>query len=59
MLSPLKWTGSKRYIAKEIISYFPKKIDTYYEPFCGSASILIELLQSDIKVKKYIISDIN
>ena len=31
----IKWSGSKRSQASEIISNFPKEIDTYYESFCG------------------------
>lgn len=37
----------------------PKEINTYYEPFVGGASILYQLLCSDIKVNNYICSDIN
>lgn len=37
----------------------PKQIDTYYEPFCGGASVLRELLDSDIRVEKFICSDLN
>lgn len=55
----IKWSGSKRSQATQIVSYFPKKIDTYYEPFVGGASVLFQLLHSDVKVKKYICSDIN
>lgn len=55
----IKWSGSKRSQAKEIIKYFPDKIDTYYEPFCGGCSVLRRLLDSDILVKKYVCSDIN
>lgn len=55
----IKWSGSKRLLSEEIISYFPKEIDTYYEPFCGSCSILFQLLNSDIKVNKYVCSDVN
>lgn len=55
----IKWTGSKRYLAKEIISYFPKEIDTYYEPFLGSGAVFYELVYSDIKAKRYVLSDIN
>lgn len=55
----IKWSGSKRSQAKEIISYFPKEINTYYEPFCGGCSVLRRLLDSDISVKNYICSDIN
>lgn len=55
----IKWSGSKRSQAEEIIKRFPKEIDTYYEPFCGGASVLRRLLDSDIKVNKYICSDLN
>lgn len=60
MLQPvIKWSGSKRSQAESIISYFPKTIDTYYEPFCGGASILNALFYSDIEVRHYVCSDIN
>ncbi|MBP6945357.1 DNA adenine methylase [Patescibacteria group bacterium] len=36
----IKWSGSKRSQAREIIAFFPKDIDTYYEPFLGGGSIL-------------------
>ena len=55
----IKWTGSKRSQSNEIVSYFPKEIETYYEPFCGGCSVLRELLDSDIKVENYICSDNN
>ena len=55
----IKWSGSKRALSEEIIKVFPKEINTYYEPFCGGCSILFQLLHSDIKVKKYVCSDIN
>lgn len=55
----IKWSGSKRSQAEKILTYFPKEIDTYYEPFCGGASVLRRLLNSDIKVNRYICSDIN
>lgn len=55
----IKWSGSKRYQAEKIIEYFPNEIDTYYEPFCGGASVLRRLLDSGIKVNHYICSDIN
>lgn len=55
----IKWSGSKRSQAEEIIRRFPKEIDTYYEPFCGGASVLRRLLDSDIKVNRYICSDLN
>lgn len=56
----VKWTGSKRSQAEEILKYFPKEIDTYYEPFCGGCSVLRRLLSNnEIIVNRYIISDIN
>ena len=55
----IKWSGSKRSQAEKIISYFPREIDTYYEPFCGGASVLRRLLDSDTKVNHYVCSDLN
>lgn len=55
----IKWSGSKRSQAEQILKYFPREIDTYYEPFCGGASVLRRLLESDIRVKHYVCSDIN
>lgn len=55
----IKWSGSKRSQCDEIIKRFPKEIDIYYEPFCGGASMLRCLLDSDIKVKQYTCSDVN
>jgi D12 class N6 adenine-specific DNA methyltransferase len=40
----IKWTGSKRRQAKQIVAQFPRKIATYYEPFLGSGSVIYELL---------------
>lgn len=56
----VKWSGSKRSQAREIISRFPRSIDTYYEPFCGGCSVLYRLLQTPIiHVEKFVASDIN
>lgn len=55
----IKWSGSKRSQANEIIKHFPKEIDTYYEPFCGGCSVLRTLLESDVKANKYVCSDLN
>lgn len=56
----IKWSGSKRSQAEEIVNHFPKKIETYYEPFCGGASILYKLLTNkNIKVNRFICSDNN
>ena len=50
----IKWSGSKRSQADQLISYFPKEIASYYEPFLGSGVVLGRL-----KPKKAICSDIN
>ena len=55
----IKWSGSKRSQSEEIIKRFPKEIKTYYEPFVGGGSVLFQLLNSNVKVDKYICSDIN
>ena len=55
----IKWSGSKRSQAKDIIKFFPKEIDTYYEPFCGGASVLRALFETNVKVNHYIVSDLN
>ena len=55
----IKWSGSKRSQAKKILEYFPRQIETYYEPFCGGASVFRALVDSDIKVKRFVLSDSN
>lgn len=56
----IKWSGSKRSQCENIIKYFPKEIDTYYEPFCGGASVCRALMESkDHKVNKFVCSDLN
>jgi DNA adenine methylase len=36
----LKWVGNKQRFAHEIISYFPARFATYFEPFLGSGAVL-------------------
>ena len=55
----IKWSGSKRSQSEEIIKRFSSQIKIYYEPFVGGGSVLRQLLESDIKVEKYIASDLN
>jgi DNA adenine methylase len=59
LLPVIKWTGSKRALADEIVEYFPKQIDTYYEPFCGGCSVLFNILHKDISIKNFVCSDLN
>lgn len=53
----VKWTGSKRRQAKEIVSRFPRRVSTYYEPFVGGGSVLYEMLGSDIQCDRIKCSD--
>lgn len=55
----IKWTGSKRKQSEVIVSYFPKQIKTYYEPFVGGGSVMFQLLNSNIEVEEYVCSDFN
>ena len=36
----LKWIGSKQRFAHEIVSHFPDRFGTYFEPFVGSGGVL-------------------
>jgi DNA adenine methylase len=36
----LKWIGNKQRFAREILSYFPARFGTYFEPFLGSGAVL-------------------
>ncbi|MEK7442611.1 MAG: DNA adenine methylase [Chloroflexota bacterium] len=38
---PIPYQGSKRHIAKYILPFFPKEINTLIEPFAGSAAVSI------------------
>lgn len=49
----IKWSGSKRSQAAEIIKFLPEEFETYYEPFIGGGSMLYA-----INPKKAICGDI-
>jgi DNA adenine methylase len=53
----VKWWGSKHKQATEILRHFPSEIETYFEPFLGGASLLLGLLLSDVRVKRFRCSD--
>lgn len=36
----LKWIGNKQRFAHEIISFFPPRFNTYFEPFMGSGAVM-------------------
>ena len=59
----LKWAGGKRQIMDDIFSLFPSKINIYYEPFLGGASVFLRLLEkcenNEIIVNKFVLNDKN
>ena len=61
MMQPLmKWSGSKRHQAKAITSFIQKDYKTYYEPFCGSCAVLVEILCSmPDRFSHFVASDLN
>lgn len=56
----IKWIGSKSVQSGEIVQYFPAFIDTYYEPFCGGCSVMMQLLNTQgHSVNRCVCSDTN
>ena len=56
----IKWSGSKRSQAEQIVNLIDKQYDTYYEPFCGGCSVLFYILNNcSEKFQHYVCSDIN
>ncbi len=49
-----RWAGSKRKLIPILNRYVPEKINTYYEPFCGSACLYFDLIPA-----KAVLSDMN
>jgi DNA adenine methylase len=39
----LKWIGNKHRFSKQIVGFFPNKINCFFEPFLGSGSIIATL----------------
>jgi DNA adenine methylase len=54
----LKWAGSKQKLTGPILRLLPEKIDTYYEPFVGSAAVFIALAVAG-RFKQAVLSDRN
>ncbi|MBC1434886.1 Dam family site-specific DNA-(adenine-N6)-methyltransferase [Listeria rocourtiae] len=56
--SPIRWTGSKKKLLNEMLYTFDKEKDIYIEPFLGSGTVLINVLNKKI-YKKHYVNDIN
>lgn len=54
----LKWAGSKRFLAEEILRRLPAKINTYYEPFVGGGAVFFALA-AEGRFKRAVIGDAN
>lgn len=53
---PLPYQGSKRALAPLIVSYVPVKIDTWFEPFAGSAAMTLWAAHKGA-AKRYVIGE--
>ena len=52
-----QWPGHKHRQAARIVSLLPEEVATYHEPFVGGGGVLLHLLQSDVRVKRYVGGD--
>lgn len=63
MKSVIKWAGGKSQLIPEIINRLPNKfldsITTYIEPFIGSATVLLNIIDKFPNIKTVVINDIN
>ena len=55
---PIQYQGSKRHLAPRILEFFPKDIQTVFEPFAGSAAISIAAAACGLG-KHFAINDLN
>lgn len=58
MPQPIPYQGSKRNIARQILSAFPKDVDRLIEPFAGSAAISVAAAHYK-KAKRFYLNDLN
>jgi DNA adenine methylase len=55
---PFPYQGSKRGLAKFILPYFPRDVDTLIEPFCGASAISLAVAANGL-AKQFVINDLN
>ncbi len=56
-IQPIPYQGSKRALAPRICSLFPKRIETLYEPFAGSAAVTLFAASHEL-ANNFVIGDI-
>ncbi len=56
-LQPIPYQGSKRALAPRIAKLFPRKVDTLYEPFAGSAAMVLYAAAHN-SAKRFVIGDV-
>nr|WP_295898883.1 DNA adenine methylase [uncultured Bdellovibrio sp.] len=54
---PIPYQGSKRLIAPRILEFIPSNVDTFFEPFAGSAAVTLAAAQKNMAAQ-YLISDV-
>jgi DNA adenine methylase len=54
----VKWAGGKGQLLDRLERYFPKRFDTYYEPFLGGGAVFFDLVTKYPKIDA-ILSDTN
>ncbi|HLP53547.1 MAG TPA: Dam family site-specific DNA-(adenine-N6)-methyltransferase [Fluviicola sp.] len=55
----LRWAGGKTWLLKSIHDFLPERINNYFEPFLGGASVFIHLKQNGLIKNKAYLSDQN
>lgn len=52
--SPLFYVGDKYKLMNQLVNFFPKEVNTFFEPFVGGGTVFL-----NINAKKYFLNDIN
>jgi len=52
--SPLFYVGDKYKLMKQLLNFFPKEINNFFEPFVGGGTVFL-----NVKAEKYYVNDID
>lgn len=52
----LKWAGGKGRLIEQYLPHFPRRLNTYYEPFLGGGAVYFHLFS---KIKSAVLTDLN